>query len=270
MAELATELKRLLEQECRLTVLTGAGVSAESGVPTFRGKEGYWTIGSKVYHPQEMATRSMFLQNPWQVWQWYLHRLGLCYSVEPNEGHRAIATLEKLFQNRFTLITQNVDGLHLRAGSSIERSYHIHGNLRYMRCSKDCSAKLYETPLALKDLSKPLNAEEQKLLRCPNCSAMTRPHVLWFDECYDEELFKFESSLLAAANTDCLIVVGTSGATTLPLRTAAICARNGAMIVDINPQSNPFSEIASTLEMGFTIRDSAANALPRLLDTLQD
>jgi NAD-dependent SIR2 family protein deacetylase len=126
----------------RITVMTGAGISAESGIPTFRGPEGYWTVGSKEYHPQEMATCTMFRQYPEQVWAWYLYRLGVCRRAHPNEGHRALVRLEKLFAERFTLTTQNVDGLHLRAGSSPERTFQIHGNIFFMRCADGCRADL--------------------------------------------------------------------------------------------------------------------------------
>jgi NAD-dependent protein deacetylases, SIR2 family len=122
-------IARRLESGGRLTVMSGAGISAESGIPTFRGTEGYWTVGSRVYHPQEMATRAMFDRSPREVWRWYLYRMGVCRQAAPNAGHRAVVDLERLLGERFTLITQNVDGLHLRAGSSPGRALQIHGNV---------------------------------------------------------------------------------------------------------------------------------------------
>ncbi|MFH1625115.1 MAG: Sir2 family NAD-dependent protein deacetylase, partial [Pseudomonadota bacterium] len=104
-------LTQFKESDGNLTVLTGAGISAESGIPTFRGKEGYWTIGSKEYRPEEMATLRMFLQDPFEVWQWYLYRRTVCANAHPNSGHTAIVELERIFRDRFCLITQNVDGL---------------------------------------------------------------------------------------------------------------------------------------------------------------
>ena len=130
----------------RLTVLTGAGISAESGIPTFRGPEGYWTVGSREYHPQEMATWAMFRRKPLEVWRWYLYRRHVCGTARPNEGHRALAEIERLFEDRFILITQNVDGLHLRAGSSPQRTFHIHGNVFFMRCAAECSRQIYPIP----------------------------------------------------------------------------------------------------------------------------
>jgi len=94
--------------------LTGAGVSAESGIPTFRGKEGYWTVGSRDYHPQELATHEAFTEMPWEVWAWYLYRRGVCRAAAPNAAHEAFVRLDKALGDRFALITQNVDGLHRR------------------------------------------------------------------------------------------------------------------------------------------------------------
>ena len=139
-------IARRLQSGGRLTVMSGAGISAESGIPTFRGPEGYWTVGSKVYHPREMATRAMFDRSPREVWHWYLYRMGVCRRAAPNAGHRAVADLERLLGERFTLITQNVDGLHLRAGSSPRRTLQIHGNVFFMRCAGECSAAVFPLP----------------------------------------------------------------------------------------------------------------------------
>ncbi|MEM9195817.1 MAG: Sir2 family NAD-dependent protein deacetylase, partial [Myxococcota bacterium] len=127
----------LLEQSRTLSgkvvFLTGAGISAESGIPTFRGEEGYWRVGSQNYHPQEMATRAAFRAMPDEVWAWYLYRRSVCRAADPNAAHRAVADLDSALGDGFLLVTQNVDGLHLRAGSPLERTYQIHGNIDYMR-----------------------------------------------------------------------------------------------------------------------------------------
>src|ERR1700690_5389 len=124
------ELRRLLDElrmgNPRVLVLTGAGISAERGIPTFRGSDGYWVVGSKNYMPEEMATRQMFRSHPEEVWRWYLYRFGACRHAEPNLAHRALVDLEASLCDRFTLVTQNIDGLHRRAGSSVERTYSIH------------------------------------------------------------------------------------------------------------------------------------------------
>ena len=115
---MTTELTQLLEpirrRTARIVVLTGAGISAESGIPTFRGHEGYWVVGSRNYMPEEMATQAMFQRHPEQVWRWYLYRFGVCRNAEPNDAHRALVKLEAAYGDRFRLVTQNIDGLHRR------------------------------------------------------------------------------------------------------------------------------------------------------------
>src|SRR5512134_3855043 len=112
MEQVLTACRAALSREGRIVALTGAGVSAESGIPTFRGKEGYWTIGSQEYHPQELATRQAFRAMPWQVWAWYLYRRGVCLRAQPNAAHHALARLARALPDRLALVTQNVDGLH--------------------------------------------------------------------------------------------------------------------------------------------------------------
>jgi len=136
--QIVDRLQNLKNINGNIVVLSGAGISAESGIPTFRGKEGYWTVASKEYHPQEMATKAMFMINPEAVWAWYLYRRNVCNNANPNAGHYALVELEKLLGKRFQLITQNVDGLHLRAGNSLEQTFQIHGNVNYARCSREC------------------------------------------------------------------------------------------------------------------------------------
>ena len=125
--------------------LTGAGISAESHIPTFRGEEGYWTVGSKHYHPTELATRQAFSELPMDVWAWYLFRRTVCRRAEPNPGHLLLARLEKHLGERFLLVTQNVDGLHLRAGNSLEKTYQVHGNIDFMRCWKEFTKSSYKS-----------------------------------------------------------------------------------------------------------------------------
>ena len=256
----------------RITVLTGAGISAESGIPTFRGPEGYWTVGSREYHPQEMATRAMFLKDTDAVWVWYLYRMGVCRDAEPNAGHRAIVALERRFGNRFTLITQNVDNLHLRAGSSPERTYQIHGNLFFMRCSRECSGELFPMPAAVapKKRGDIMTDDERRQLQCPLCGARTRPHVLWFDETYNEVHYRFESSLRCAMETELLLVVGTAGATNLPNQVAGLVFQKGGCIVDVNLETNPFSEMALSSGRGFFVEASSGSALPAIAAALME
>ena len=255
----------------RITVLTGAGISAESGIPTFRGPEGYWTIGSKDYHPQEMATYAMFTQQPDEVWKWYLYRLSVCRDAEPNRGHLALVELEQHFQDRFTLITQNVDNLHLRAGSSPSQTYQIHGNVFFMRCVNDCQGELSPLPLDIfpREKDQDLSAEDKQKLRCTHCGAGTRPHVLWFDECYDEHYFKFESAMRVAAETDLLIIAGTSGVTSLPNHIANTVYQNET-IIDINIEANPFTELALHSPAGDFYQMSCSDGFEKLLTLIKD
>jgi NAD-dependent deacetylase len=254
----------------RLTVLTGAGISAESGIPTFRGPEGYWTVGSKEYHPQEMATFAMFQRRPEQVWAWYLYRLGVCRKAGPNDGHRALVELEKAFGDRFTLITQNVDALHTRAGNSPKRTFQIHGNIFAMRCAESCRPDIVPIPEAVqgKNRGEALTDDDRRNLRCPACGGWSRPHVLWFDEVYNEEHFRFASSLRVAAETDLLLIVGTAGATNLPNQVAWEVHRRGKTIVDVNIEENPFSRLAMSGK-GFFVRAPAASALPVITGKLK-
>lgn len=261
-------LAEFVQTKKQITVLTGAGISAESGIPTFRGHEGYWTIGSMEYHPQEMATRSMFLQKPKEVWKWYLYRMKICSRAKPNPGHNALVKMEKLFQDRFILITQNVDGLHLRAGNSLMRTYQIHGNISYMRCSRECSSKIYPLPENLpgKEKGEDITKKEWQLLKCPDCGKLTRPHVLWFDESYNEKYYHFHSSLEAAAKTELLLIVGTSGSTNLPNQVAWEVKNNNGIIVDINIEENPFTTLALSGNRGFFIQQPSGAALSSIME----
>jgi NAD-dependent deacetylase len=254
-----------------ITVLTGAGISAESGIPTFRGPEGYWTVGSKVYQPQEMATLRMFRKCPFDVWAWYLYRLGICRQAEPNPGHHALVKMESLLGDRFTLITQNVDGLHIRAGNSPARTYQIHGNIDYVRCVEACGPELLRMPGELKTKTKgeSLSEHEKQRLHCPTCNGLLRPHVLWFDESYDEHYFRFYSSLKVAQNTRLLVIVGTSGATNLPNQIAWQTAASGGTIIDINIEENPFSRIAARTPEGGFCQAPSSQVLPQLAEALQ-
>jgi NAD-dependent deacetylase len=265
-------LARRLKSVDRLTVMSGAGISAESGIPTFRGPEGYWTVGSQVYHPQEMATREMFDRQPREVWRWYLYRMGVCRRAAPNAGHRAVADLERLLGDRFTLITQNVDGLHLRAGSSPRRTLQIHGNVFFMRCADECSQTVYPLPAEVpaKTPDESLTDAEAAMFCCPRCGGLTRPHVLWFDETYNEVHYRFQSALEAAAASGVLIIVGTSGTTNLPNQVARLAKSRGALVVDVNIEANVFTRLALADDSGFFIQQPGASALPALVQSLAD
>ena len=256
----------------RITILTGAGISAESGIPTFRGPEGYWTIGSKEYHPQEMATYSMFVKKPDEVWKWYLYRIGVCGKASPNPGHFALVGMETLFKNRFTLITQNVDNLHLRAGNRLEKTFQIHGNVFFMRCAGECALTVYPIPedLSGRGKNENLTEKDRSLLMCPDCGSRTRPHVLWFDEMYNEHFYRYHSALNVSGETELLIVVGTSGATNLPNQVVWEVKNRDGIIIDINIEENPFSNLALKSRRGFFIKQPSSKALPSILHVFKE
>lgn len=262
-------LRRAVARPGRVTVVTGAGISAASGIPTFRGPEGYWTVGAREHTPQELATRAMFERAPDEVWAWYLYRLGICRAAAPNPAHDALVRLERRLGDRFVLITQNVDGLHLRAGSTPARTYAVHGEIEWARCSRECTPEQVPLPEAVtpKQRGEALTDADRAALRCAHCGARLRPHVLWFDETYDEPRFRFDSSLRAAADTTLLLTVGTSGATTLPALVAQRAAAAGATLVDVNPDTTPFGQLAERTG-GAIVRGRATDLLPGLVDTI--
>ena len=255
-----------LDRPGHVLALTGAGVSAESGIPTFRGKDGYWTVGAREYHPQELATREAFDAMPWDVWAWYLYRLAVCRAAAPNPGHVALARLAAL--DRFALITQNVDGLHRRAGSPEVSTFPIHGDISLIRCAAECVPDRWAMPDGVPDLGRgePVPAAVRALLVCPRCGGMARPHVLWFDESYDEPRFFFDTVRRLAGQASLVIIAGTSAQTNLPWQVVQLAARAGATLVDVNLEDNPFGELAA--RSGGVIRGPAGAALTAIADAL--
>lgn len=253
-----------------LVALTGAGISAESGIPTFRGQDGYWTIGSVNYRAEQLATFATFCRQPAEVWGWYLYRRGVCLRAEPNAGHRALVGLEAAFGERFRLVTQNVDGLHQRAGSDAARVFEVHGNLHRARCAGGCSS-----PIGLPDRlgaawprgSLP-DVETMAGLRCAHCAGWLRPHVLWFDECYDEEHFRFESSLAAVADAALLLVVGTAGATNLPNQMVRLAVARDVPVVVVDLEPTSFARLAVQSGIGAFVQGRSAEVLPAIVAEL--
>ena len=219
-AALLDKIQNGVRSKRKITFLVGAGLSAESGIPTFRGKDGFWVSGSKNYKPEEIGTKAMFDTNANAVWEWFLYRISLVQAASPNAGHLALVGIEKELGDRFALISQNVDGLHFKAGNSEDQLFLIHGDLRYMRCSEKCSKELFPIPISLirpnLKRSYRLSREDLQRLICPNCGELTRPHVLWFDEYYNQTYYRLHDVLRIAKQTGLLFVVGTSGATNLP------------------------------------------------------
>lgn len=269
-AQLSEQLAALIDRERpeHVVVITGAGISAESGIPTFRGPEGYWTVGSREYHPQELATQAAFQTMPREVWRWYLYRKGVCNAARPNPAHVALAQLERALQDRFTLVTQNVDGLHLIAGNSLARTLQVHGNTDYMRAIEGDRTPLL-IPAAMPTIGRedPLSDEAWSLLVTAD-GCRTRPHILWFDEYYDEQLYRSETAIEAGKRCDLLVVIGTSGAAAIPYHVAAVALANDAAVIDINPDPNPFADHAidrARTKKGLWLRGTGTRWVPELV-----
>jgi NAD-dependent deacetylase len=205
----------------RVVVLTGAGISAESGVPTFRGKDGLW----KQYQATELATPEAFARDPKLVWEFYNWRRELLAPLRPNAGHLALATIEERLPH-FTLITQNIDGLHHAAGS--RSIIELHGNIWRVRCT-GCGKVVEDRTVPLPEL--PL---------CASCGAMLRPHVVWFGEMLDMDVLN--SAYNAINNCQVMLVIGTSG-TVQPAASMGMQARSrGALVAEINLDPTPYTD----------------------------
>lgn len=234
------ELLDCLARATRVTVLTGAGVSAESGVPTFRDAQtGLWAN----FRPEDLATPGAYRRNPKLVWEWYAWRRQLIAAALPNPGHAALAEWETLIP-QFTLLTQNVDGLHQRAGS--RNVIELHGNITRTKCVDE-------------DRVVPSWPETGEVPpRCPRCGGLLRPDVVWFGESLPEPALTlaFERS----ADCDVFLCVGTSAlvhpAATLPFH----ALEHGATVVEINPGMTPLSARA-----GYVLPGAAGEVLPELL-----
>lgn len=246
--------------------LTGAGISAESGVPTFRGPEGYWRVGSENYRPEELATFSAFERMPKEVWAWYLYRRATCRAAEPNAAHLALVEAERALGDDFLLITQNVDGLHERAGQSRDRTYAIHGNVDWMRPVG--GRRLARVPSYFDGWTKQRSLDDEELGRLRMDGTSARPHVLWFDEVYNEEHFRFDSARRAAGRASALIIVGSQGTTNLPSMIASACLQRGVPVVVVDPSEGRFTD--AVRGRGHHLQGPAGEWVPRLAQLLID
>ena len=247
-----------------IVVVTGAGMSVASGIPTFRGPEGYWTVGAKEYHPQELATLAAFRAMPREVWRWYLYRRAVCNRAEPNPAHRAVADLERAYGDGMAVVTQNVDGLHVRGGTSLERTFEVHGSIDWMRDLKTDVRVPIPDGLGVEDKEAPLTDAQWEQLVNPATGERCRPHVLWFDEYYDEVNYRMHSAMAAAASACLLVVCGTSGAAAAPFRAVELAMHAGAALIDISPDDNPFREVADGYERGLSLHATAVEGFAQL------
>ncbi len=227
--EMLEENIRLLAERiapaARITVLTGAGVSAASGIPTFRGPNGLW----KSFRPEELATPEAFRRDPRMVWEWYDWRRQLIARARPNRAHEVLSAWSRRFP-RFTLITQNVDGLHERAGT--ENVVRFHGSIWDVRCSDGCAA----SPARWRDERVPLPEIPP---RCRQCGGMLRPDVVWFGEAIDPVVL---AASLQSLDCDVCLVAGTSSVVYPAAGLAHEARRRGAFTVEINPEATDASE----------------------------
>jgi NAD-dependent deacetylase len=231
-----------LRGSTRTVVLTGSGISAESGVPTFReAQSGLWAR----FDPQELATPEAFERNPGLVWDWYAWRRKLVAEARPNPGHLAISGMQEMFPD-LTLVTQNVDGLHQRAGS--REVIELHGNIRRTKCSLEgIEVEGYD------------DTESPPL--CPSCSAPLRPDVVWFGEMLPPAAL--ESASEASRGSDVFLSVGTSSLVYPAAALPFTALENGATLVEVNPGETPL-----TSRVDYVLRGPAGDVLPRLIREL--
>jgi NAD-dependent deacetylase len=228
---------RQIREARKFVFVTGAGISQESGIPTFRGKDGYW----RKYDPMQLATIDAFYQNPKLVWEWYEDRRKSIVAAQPNKGHIAISNLAKY--KEVIVLTQNIDGLHQRAGS--KKVIELHGSIIRIKCTV-CDYK--DDIITSFDTLPP---------KC-KCGNLLRPDVVWFGEPLSHDVWT--EAIMHAQNCDVMIIAGTSlvvsPANTLPL----YAKQNGAILIEVNPEHTAMSN-----EMDLSLRETSANALPHLV-----
>ena len=221
----------------KLVFVTGAGISQESGIPTFRGKDGLW----RKYDAMKLATIDAFYEDPKLVWEWYEERRQNILAAKPNPGHVAIAELER--HKQVHVLTQNVDGLHQRAGSKLV--YELHGSIITIKCTVcDFKDKITSSLSELPPLCK--------------CGKILRPDVVWFGEPLPQDVW--QDAIVQASSCDVMIVVGTSLAVSPANLLPVYAKQNGATVIEVNPEETPMSA-----SMDLSIRSSAAKALPELI-----
>ena len=226
----------------KIVFFTGAGISAESGIPTFRGKDGIWN----KLKPEELANFDAFIKNPRMVWEWYNHRKKIIHESKPNAGHLAIAEMQNLFDD-VTVVTQNIDNLHRRAGS--KNIYELHGNIERNYCIK-CRT-FFNNELDFSD----------GIPKC-NCGGLIRPDVVWFGEYLPED--QFEGGERASVLSDMFFVVGTS-AVVYPAAGLVLAAkRSGSFIVEVNIESTEISSLCDDSFFG-----EAGKILPEILNQIK-
>jgi NAD-dependent deacetylase len=246
----------LLGQARRIVAFTGAGISAESGVPTFRDDlTGLWAR----FDAQRLATPEAFHADPDLVWGWYEWRRARVCRAQPNPGHLAVAAIEAMVPGS-VVITQNVDDLHERAGS--RAPIHLHGSLFAPRCVAD-AAHAAAFPDTEQEESADLGEGRRMPPRCTRCGALVRPGVVWFGEALPEAALT--AAIEAAASCDVLLAVGTSGVVYPAAEIPRIASRSGATVMQINPEPTPLDRVCA-----INVRGTAAQVLPALVTAARD
>lgn len=248
MEQAIQETAKRLREAKRVTVLTGAGVSKESGVPTFRDAlEGLWS----QYNPEDLATPQAFQRNPKLVWDWYAMRREMAGKVSPNAGHYALTELQKLKPDT-VIVTQNVDDLHERAGN--QDVIHLHGQIARVRCYDNCQGSPTIVDLATVDAM-------QTPPPCPHCGAYLRPDVVWFSESLPMDALARAYELCKIS--DVILVIGTSGIVSPASELPQVGLKHGATIIEINPQYSMITRIAHT-----HLEAPSGQVLPLLIEAL--
>ena len=235
------EIKNKLKSAKKIVFVTGAGISQESGIPTFRGKDGFW----RKYDPMKLATIDAFYEDPKLVWEWYEERRNNILAANPNPGHNAIAELEKFAQ--VVVLTQNIDGLHQRAGS--KNVLELHGSIIRIKCT-------------VCDFQDEIVSNFSQLPPKCKCGNILRPDVVWFGESLPQDVWS--QAITESNSCDIMIIAGTSLVVS-PANTLPIYAKqNGALLIEVNPEHTVMSD-----EMDISIRDSSANILPKLVEQIR-
>jgi NAD-dependent deacetylase len=226
----------------KIVFVTGAGISQESGIPTFRGKDGLW----RNYNAMELATIDAFYKNPKLVWEWYNERRRNIFAAQPNLGHKAITELEKYAE--VVILTQNIDGLHQKAGST--KVLELHGSIVKIKCS-------------VCDFKDEMITEFSEIPPLCKCGNILRPDVVWFGESLPQDVW--QKAIIFSSQCDLMIIAGTSlvvsPANTLPI----YAEQNNAILIEINPEKTEMSS-----EMDLVIRNTSASALPKFVSMFKE
>lgn len=234
-----------MEQSKRVCVFTGAGVSVESGIPTFRDAGGLW----ENYRPEDLVTPEAFARDSVVVWRWHMWLAGLSYAAEPNAAHKVIGRMDEYYPE-FLVITQNIDDLHERGGA--KRIVKIHGDLMETRCLDAEHIMRLEKPFDKDSIT-----SRETLPKCPKCGGVCRPNVVWFGELLPPEpLYKARDF---AAECDLFLIVGTSGAVSGGYGFTELAKTAGALIIEVNPEESALTHLTDV-----SIRMPAAEAFPEL------